>query len=81
MSAEWLDGLLITAEEPSIELTEKQTEKETEEFGDDVKDKLLTPPLLFNTLTISQTHQYLEYSTLLPNAYLERAELPPELLS
>ncbi len=80
MSAEWLDALLITAEEPTIELTEKKTEKETEKSVDDVKEKILPSQLFFNAVTFSQTHHYLEYSTLLPNAYLERVELPPEIV-
>jgi hypothetical protein len=85
MGAEWIDGLLITAEETSLELvekqTEKQSEKETEKFDDDIKEKYIASPILFNSMQVSQTHQYLEFCTQLLSAYLERIELPPEVIA
>jgi hypothetical protein len=80
MGVELLDTLLF-ANTQSIELTEKQTEKETEKFEDDCKDKIFFLPVSINCIAFSHTHQYLEYSTMLANAYLERVELPPKLIA
>lgn len=78
MGVELVDTLLFTNNQ-SIELTEKQTEKETEKFEDDYKDKIFFSYLLISSISFSHTHQYLEYSTMLANAYLQRVELPPKL--
>jgi hypothetical protein len=76
MGAELLDTLLF-ANTQSIELTEKETEK----FEDDCKDKIFFLPVSINCIAFSHTHQYLEYSAMLANAYLERVELPPKLIA
>jgi hypothetical protein len=76
MGAELLDNLLLNNNE-TIELTEKQTEKETDKFEGDYKDKFLLSYLPVQSISFSKTHQYLEYSISLPNTYLEQIELPP----
>jgi sortase (surface protein transpeptidase) len=80
MGVELVDTLLF-ANNQSLELTEKQTEKETEKFEDDCKDKILFSAFTVNKISFSHTHQYLEYSTMLTNTYLERIELPPQLIA
>jgi sortase (surface protein transpeptidase) len=84
MGVELVDTL-FSANNQSIELTEKQTEKqtekETEKFEDDCKDKILFSSVSVKDISFSHTHQYLEYSTILPRAYLGRTEIPPKSIA
>jgi SET domain-containing protein len=77
MGVELLGNLLLNNNE-TIELTEKQTERETDKFEGDCKDKILFSYTGTYSISFSHTHQYLEYSAILPNIYLQQIELPPE---
>jgi hypothetical protein len=76
MGVELLENLLLNNNE-TIELTEKQTEKEADKFEGDYKDKFSFSYLPVKSISFSKTHQYLEYSISLPNIYLQQIELPP----
>jgi hypothetical protein len=77
MGAELLSELLLSNTN-LVELTEKETEKKVDSFDDDHKDKILVSNFIVQHLIASKTHQYLEFSTTLPNIYLQQIELPPD---
>lgn len=63
----------------SMELTEKKAEKKTEACEDDSKEKFVMQYVVNINSSVSKTQQYLEFSTRLHKAHLNRIELPPKL--
>jgi hypothetical protein len=72
-------NVIFFSKEPTIELTEKETAKDDKKDEEGYKDKIINHYFTYLNITLSKTHYYLDFSTLLPKPHLSRIELPPEL--
>lgn len=85
ISMQWGDCFLAKIGDSAVELTEKESEneaeKETEKFEKEKKDIFFGYESLSENFINSVTLRYIEYSSLLTNASLEKADLPPEFIS
>jgi hypothetical protein len=78
MGTELFQGF-YNAKDFSMELTEKKAEKKSETCEDDCKEKFVLQYVININSVVSKTLQYLEFSTRLHKAHLNRIELPPKL--